>query len=650
LQDKLKKLDRVSDYEEFIKITKENAKEIRENVLKYLMVRRTRNEIVKYYEYDLKKQGLRFPDVEDPKQVFYEFDEKLDKIFIETIKLITSPAFKYARYTPLIYLKEKLSDFERTSQINMGKFMKILLVKRLESSFHAFKNTLRRFIKSYEAFIREYDKGRVFVSKKHINKIFELLENDDEEAIQRLIEEDKAEEKSSEEFEEDFRKDLETDLKILKQVNSLWVGIDYDPKSDKLFYMLEKDGILKKSKLIIFTESKETADYLREHMNNRFGEIVLGFSGASGAAVKERVIENFDAKARNRRDDYRILVTTEVLSEGVNLHRSNVVLNYDIPWNPMRVIQRVGRINRVDTKFDRIYAYNFFPTVQSEDEIGLKAAAESKINAFIEMLGADARLLTDGEPIKSHELFSRLTSRKLLTGEDEEEESELKYLKIIREVRDSNPELFEKVKRLPKKARTARKYNPLIPPLAKGGEGGFNGVITFFRKGKLRKTFLADKDKVEEVDFFRAAEILKAEKGTPKEALPKDFYDYLERNKKEFELATADEVRQLKSPGSRSYESKLLQTIKAIKAYTGFTEGDEEYLNRLLKITEEGALPKQTAKKLINAIAGERDPLKILSALRGGIPQEFFKEHISETAAETSGPREVILSEYLIGL
>jgi hypothetical protein len=55
-------------------------------------------------------------------------------------------------------------------------------------------------------------------------------------------------------------------------------------------------------------------------------------------------------------------------------------------------------------------------------------------------------------------------------------------------------------------------------------------------------------------------------------------------------------------------------------------------------------------KKLINAIAGERDPLKILSALRGGIPQEFFKEHISETAAETSGPREVILSEYLIGL
>jgi HKD family nuclease len=172
LQDRLKKLDRVADSEEFIRITKENAKEIRENILKYLMVRRTRNEIAEYYEDDLKKQGLRFPDVEDPKQVFYEFDKNLDTIFTETIKLITSPAFKYSRYMPLIYLKEKLSDFERTSQMNMGKFMKILLVKRLESSFHAFRNTLGRFIRSYEAFIREYDKGRVFVSKKHINKIF----------------------------------------------------------------------------------------------------------------------------------------------------------------------------------------------------------------------------------------------------------------------------------------------------------------------------------------------------------------------------------------------------------------------------------------------------------------------------------------------
>lgn len=638
LHDRVKFLDRFEDYDEFIRVTKENAKEIRENILKYLMVRRTRKEIEKYYEDDLRNQGLKFPEVADPVPVFYEFDAKLDRIFTETIKLITSPDFRYSRYTPLLYLKAGISQPEQLSQINMGRFMKILLVKRLESSFFAFKNTLSRFIKSYAAFIKEYDKGRVFVSKKHINKIFELLENNDEEAIQLLIDEDKAEEYKSEDFDERFRKELENDLKILKQVNDMWEKINYDPKINKFIDLLENDNILRKNKLIVFTESKETADYLENNISKKIGNIVLGFSGSAGAAIKEKVIENFDARARHPKDNYRILITTEVLSEGVNLHRSNVVINYDIPWNPTRVIQRVGRINRVDTKFPKIYAYNFFPTSQAESEIGLKAAAEVKINAFIEMLGADARLLTDGEPIKSHELFSRLSSKKLLTGEDEEVESELKYLKIIREVRDDNPDFFEKIKRLPKKAKTAKKQ-PRIS----------TGVITFFRKGKLKKIFIAEKDGVNELDFFQAVEILKAEKDTPKENLPKDFYDYLDANKKAFELATADEIRQLKHPGSRSYESRLLQTIKAIRDYKGLTEDDEEYLNSLLKKVEEGAIPKQTAKKLINVISGLTDPLKILSILRSETPQEFFREHISESAAETSGPREVILSEYLIG-
>ena len=128
-----------------------------------------------------------------------------------------------------------------------------------------------------------------------------------------------------------------------------------------------------------------------------------------------------------------------MLAEGVNLHRSNIVFNYDIPWNPTRLIQRVGRVNRVDTKFDTIHAYNFFPTEESNDLIKLREAAEAKIHAFIEMLGADARLLTEGEEIKSHDLFAKWTSKKTITGEDEEEETELGYLTEIRTVRDKRP-------------------------------------------------------------------------------------------------------------------------------------------------------------------------------------------------------------------
>src|SRR6202453_302374 len=86
-------------------------------------------------------------------------------------------------------------------------------------------------------------------------------------------------------------------------------------------------------------------------------------------------------KVRYPKDDYRILVATEVLAEGVNLHRSHVVINYDIPWNPTRLIQRVGRVDRVDTKFEKIYTFNFFPTKKSNDLIKLREAAEAKIHA-----------------------------------------------------------------------------------------------------------------------------------------------------------------------------------------------------------------------------------------------------------------------------
>ena len=96
--------------------------------------------------------------------------------------------------------------------------------------------------------------------------------------------------------------------------------------------------------------------------------------------------------------------------------------------------------------------------------------------------------LTEGEEIKSHDLFAKLTSKKTITGEDEEEESELEYLTEIREVRDKQPELFARIKRLPKKARSTttarRRHRTVIPSSSRR-------LLTYFRQGRLDKFFLA---------------------------------------------------------------------------------------------------------------------------------------------------------------
>jgi superfamily II DNA/RNA helicase len=423
-------------------------------------------------------------------------------------------------------------------------------------------------------------------------------------------------------------------------VAKLWKTVDRDPKLLTFIDILKRNDILKNSRLIIFTESRETAEYLDQRLGKIFPGEVLSFSGASVAPTRDRVIANFDARARFPKSDYRILITTEVLSEGVNLHRSNVVINYDIPWNPTRLMQRAGRINRVDTKFDTIYTFNFFPTIQSNDEIKLKEAAEYKIQAFIEMLGADARLLTEGEEIKSHDLFARLTSKKTITGEDEDEESELRYLRIIRNVRDNDPDLFERIKRLPKKARTAREY-----------DSHSRGLLTYFRKGKLQKFYLSDDQKTEELDFFSAAKYLEVGKNTPRETMGADYYDLLDKNKKAFALATTEEMPETKTKGGRDSASFVLKILKSnqIKHFKGYTEDDELYIRKVMGLIEDGGLPKQTAKTLVKELSKESNPLKILAKLKTNIAPEFFKEPIAESSAQTAGPREVILSEYLLG-
>ena len=648
LQKRLKGLDRQQDREVYFEIVQENAKATRERLLKYLMIRRTRTEIQTYYAEDMKRQGLRFPEVQDPQPLFYKFNKVESEFFDESIHLLGGE-FKYARYKPLTYYQGKREQRDLQSQQNLAKFMKILMVKRLESSFHAFRLTLDRFIHSYDRMIAEFDKGNVYISKKYINKIFDLLEQDDQAPIEDLLAEDKAERLSARDFSPQFILDLESDRNILRKVAALWDKLRRDPKWVAFRETLRSDPLLKKAKLIIFTESKETAEHLAEQIREDVEPKVVVLTGESDEVQHREVIANFDANAFQPRDDYRILVSTEVLSEGVNLHRSNIVINYDIPWNPTRLIQRVGRVNRVDTKFGTIHTYNFFPTDESDDLIKLKAAAEAKIHAFIEMLGADARLLTEGEIIKSHDLFAKLTSKKTITGEDAEEESELQYLTEIREVRDENPDLFTRIKRLPKKARSTR----MLAGASSDGVGQLPSLLTYFRQGQLDKFFLAHREASEasELDFFAAAKVLKPPDTSEKrQTIPQDFYPLLDKNKEAFSAATSPEKG---DTGARSKgganDAYILKRLKAreVTRYQGFTDDDEAFIQEVIQLLADGALPRPTTKKVAEALRKEIEPLKVLGILRRDIPTQFFQPTRAQQTFRARSPREVILSSYL---
>jgi len=648
LEAKLKGLDRQADRELFFQTVQANAKETREKVLKFLMVRRTRTEIEKYYGDDMHRQGLKFPEVEDPVPLFYKFNKQENEIFDETLKLLTAE-FTYARYTPLLYYQGKMDERERQGQRNLAKFMKILMVKRLESSFHAFRLTLDRFTHSYARVIAEFKKGNVYISKKHIGKIFDLLELDDQEGIENLLEQDKAERLSAKDFSADFILHLKADLRTLRRIKKMWADVRRDPKWLAFRDVLRSDQNLKKGKLIIFSESQETAEYLAARIRDDVESQTLLFSGKSSEAEHREAIANFDANAFKPSDEYRVLVSTEILSEGVNLHRANMVINYDIPWNPTRLIQRVGRVNRVDTKFDTIHTYNFFPTEEGNDAIKLREAAEAKIHAFIEMLGADARLLTEGEEIKSFDLFAKLTSKKTITGEDEDEESELEYLTEIRTLRDKQPELFARIKQLPKKARSTR----ILPAAQDGVVQHFPSLLTYFRQGRLDKFYLAAQGAAvpAELDFLTAVKVLRPSDPMEKrQAIPPDFYALLDRNKGAFATATSpendDAIPHYKGSANDAYILKRLKA-REIRRYHGFTDDDEEYIRNVIQLLTDGALPKPPSKKVAEALKKEIEPLKVLGILRRDISPLFFQSTRAQMMHHVLMPREVILSSWV---
>ena len=643
LQKKLKTLDRKNDYEEYMSEVKNISHKIRDRILKYIMVRRTREEVKKYFEQDLKVQGLNFPDVVAPKPVLYQLDDELNTIFEKTIELITNKeVFHYSRYTPLLYLKDELKTFEKTSQLNMGGFMKILLIKRLESSFFAFKQSVSRFLKSYKTFLEIYRKGSVFTSKKHSSKIIEYFINEDFDAIQQLIEEEKAEEYPEELFNEQLETDLLEDIKILKNIDKMWSKIDYDPKLLEFVKQLKSDKILKKQKLLIFTESKETAEYLKKNLSKMLKEDCLMYHGGSKKHLLKTVISNFDAKAKKPEDKYRVLIATEVLSEGINLHKSNVVINYDIPWNPTRMIQRVGRVNRVDTLFKKVYTYNFFPTLQSNNIIKLQESAIAKIGYFIEMLGNDAKLLTEGEEIKSYELFSKLTSKEYITGEEDAQESELKYFKIIVDIRDKKEELFVKIKNLPKKSRTARHIEPEFNMTE-------NSLISYMKKGNIEKFYIGNNSEVEEIDFITTAKLLYAKVKTKKQKLPGDFHNLLSQNKNAMINTLAEEQTEITfTKTGRDQSLSILKILKAVKKFTGHTEKNEYFLQEVIKLFSEGAIPKNLTKRLLPLIKGQSDPLKIVNIVRNNIPDDYFRINTIKDNKLADYQQEIILSEYFI--
>lgn len=626
---------------EYFQELKQTSRLITEKILRYVMIRRTRKDLLNKengWLEDLKIQNITFPKVAKPHKIIYEFNDDIEHRFNETLRLVKD--LTYARYVPLKYLiQDRATELfkndykiKQQGQTNLAGFMKQILIKRLESSFYAFKCTIKRFIESHEKFINVYNSGYVYCGDD--KKIFKYLENEQFEEIEKLIENEDTIKLNSCDFTDDFIINCKKDKEILQQISKLWENVNEEPKLNAILKQFGK--ILTKYKnnvkIIVFSEAEDTINMLEEQLSKKYSGKILKYSSKSSRQDKERVERNFDPNYQGRGgDDINILVTTDVLAEGVNLHRSNIILNYDLPWNPTKILQRAGRINRVGSEFKKIHVFNCFPTSVADEKLGLEENIKRKIQAFHDVLGSDAKLLTDDEELgNSKELFGQKYLEKVDSyggekADSEEENNELRYLALIKNIKDNSKDLYEKIKSLPKKCRTATTSNESRDTL-----------ITFFRSGVngLNKKFI-DSSKNDEIGFYDAVKKFECSKTQPKKHINASFHTLLEQNNLTLDNINAQDNMEVgnvdpKILRGRSTEKEVTKIINAI-SHGQLSDVDNEYCTNFIKALEIGEIAKKTMQKIKNSdaqlLVGNGDYHGAVEILREIIDDDKVRNH-----------------------
>lgn len=516
--------------------------------------------------------------------------------------------------------------------------MKSILVKRLESSFFAFKNTLGRFQSSYEKFIAMYDEGEVYISKKV--DVYDLLDSGDDNKLMKLVEDETIMHFKSEEFQDQFIKNLKWDLTKLKYLSQMWETITKDPKLNQFKEDLKKNKKLKGNKKIIFTESKETAEYLERELESLFGDRVIAYTGASSMVLKAAIEDSFNPKMREKDNDkYDVLVTTDVLAEGINLHRANALINYDLPWNPTRIMQRVGRINRVGTEFDEIYVFNFFPTAQSSKHLQLKDRIIEKLQAFHDTLGEDFKYLSDEEQVSSQKLFQDLNAD--LNGDEESANPELAYLAIIRHIRDNDIDLFDKIKRLPRKAKTGRMSEKVRD----------EATMTFIKKGYLKTFYRTESYDTKQISFIDAVSYLKCESDEPRISVGNKYFEHFDYNNQAFdESFTKEEVITTSRPAVAANDQKMIRYLRGLLNIKTFTDEQEENIKRMIKIWENGDMPTNDTKNIVKSIKNIEDGVEAYYKIVSQVDDKYFAGRKQMASRVDGEEKQVILSCYMKGV
>lgn len=651
------KLMRERDTRDVTKEVDTMYEEIRSKVIDKVTVRRTRNNILNDADYraDIEQQGIVFPKILPPNELIYQMGEQTSNLFYETLASLSDEEYPehlyYARYRGVEFLKDefrkKYKNAEHIGQTLAGIY-RLHMVKRLESSFYAFKKSLCTLLRITKDMLQMFSENKVIIAPDLNVKDLLLKGWELDQIIEYAIEQGYVKEDivyKADAFKPKFIEMLRNDKDVLERLIAKWDEETSDPKFDLFkekmegeFFDAQKNA---SGKLVVFSESVDTLTYLHQRIKKELQrEDVLMVTARNRKDKEGTIKENFDANYETDAQRFNIILTSDVLSEGINLHRSNIIVNYDSPWNATRLMQRIGRVNRIGSVAECIYNYMFYPSQQGDKEIKLYKNALIKLQGFHSAFGEDAQIYSREEIVKQFQLFD--------SNVKDTVDKKIALLREVRELYNNDRKLYHKIKSLPLKSRVMR------------DTGKHKGkTIVFVSSNVKTEFFVADKGKVSTIDFLDAVRYLKAESKELPAPFTHEEQHYLHVNKamekyKSDYVKAADIVSSVKRTDLDKSSLEANSFLRTVKQTTTDTETRKK-CDVLMSYINEGVyaqLPRQ-----LKAIAREYKSDRVRLRQEEYVVQNridiLYKEYLTfnheqRKAAQDVTDPQIIISETFI--
>ena len=451
-----------------------------QQVLAPVFIRRRRRDIRELYgdSATVNDQPVRFPD-----PLLDNVDYRLDKVyakagpFADLLALLKQ--HQATRYRAVEHLtsaaakKDEYRDLFRAGD-RIPRLMRALLVKRLESSIEAFRSTLDSLLRSNRNFRQALDDGYVPIGATatrllsgqsfDADETLEILQQEEDRRQSEGRKRSKLVHSTADFKTADWLIALDADFEVLHDLRERIQDIAAadDDKLRTLREFLDRPAV-KSGKVLIFSEAETTVEYLYNQLNPGGRNPEIARLTGSNRDSAQHIIQSFAPQANPARDgrrpraEIRVLLATDIVSEGQNLQDCARVLNYDLHWNPVRLIQRFGRVDRIGSEHDVIHLHNMWPDMAVDAALALTERLNNRIQSFHDLIGLDSKLLSEAERLNGNAMY-RIYVDKQMSDEDDgldEIAANQHAVALLQQIQREDPELWKSITELPDGIRSA---------------------------------------------------------------------------------------------------------------------------------------------------------------------------------------------------